>query len=122
MNEEKSKLIIPTEIAFPEPDVKEVELPEAKELVKININELKTNSVIVIKINADGIAQRVAATQQIAMALRPVAPKIKEKGVVLIVMANDESMEVLDEEQMNAMGWFKKEQSSIINPFTNKPV
>ena len=122
MNEEKTKLIIPTEIASPEPNVKEVELPEAKELVKINIDELKTNSVIVIKINADGIQQRVAATQQIAMALRPVAPKLKEKGVVLIVMANDESMEVLDQEQMNTMGWFKKEQSSIINPFTNRPV
>jgi len=94
----------------------------AHEIITINVDELKPNSVIVIKIATEGMQQRMAATQQIAMALRPIASKIKEKNIVIIVMANEESMESLDEEQMNRMGWFKKEQSIIINPFTNKPV
>jgi len=94
----------------------------AQEIKSININDLKENSILLIKINAEhGMQQRMAATQQIARALQPLNDKIKAKKIVLIVMADNETIEVLDEEQMGKHGWFKKEPSLIINPFTNKP-
>lgn len=93
---------------------KEAVLEGAVDLIKINIDELKDNSVLVIKIAPEGMHQRQAATQQIAMALRPLAPKIKEKNMCLLVMATGETMEVLDEAQMNQIGWEKKDKSRII--------
>ena len=94
----------------------------AQEIKLININDLKENSILLIKINAEhGMQQRMAATQQIARALQPLNDQIKAKKIVLIVMADNETIEVLDEEQMVKHGWFKKEPSLIINPFTNKP-
>jgi hypothetical protein len=94
----------------------------AQEIQTININDLQENSILLIKINAEhGMRQRMAATQQIARALQPLNDLVKSKKIVTIVMAENESIEVLDEEQMGKFGWFKKESSLIINPFTNKP-
>lgn len=93
-----------------------VEIPEAEKIVKINFDELKPNTVIIIKIAPEGIQQRILATQQIAKALQPFRDKIKERGIVLLVMSTDETFETVDEEQMNSMGWFKKEVNRIIVP------
>lgn len=93
-----------------------VELPTAAEKVVINFDELKQNSVVVIKIAATGMQQRIAASQQIAMALRPLVPLSKQKSIVFVLMATDESIETVDEESMEKLGWVKKEPSRIIIP------
>ena len=91
-----------------------VKLPDATGVVTINFDELKENSVVIIKINPEGMQQRMAATQQIAMALRPLRESIQKKNIAFIVMSTAETMDVLDPEQMEGMGWEKKDKSRII--------
>jgi hypothetical protein len=113
MKSDNPLMIVPV----PDPAPKIEAEVAAVELIKINIEELKPNSVIVVKILPMGMAQRMAATQQIALALRPLSPKIKEKNIAFIVMTTDENMEVVEEDQMNAIGWERKEKSRIITKF-----
>lgn len=115
MNEEPNKIVVPeTKPETPPPT--SVELPTAAEKVVVNFDELKPNSVVVIKIAATGMQQRIAASQQIAMALRPMVPLAKQKGIVFILMGTDENIETVDEESMEELGWTKKEPSRIIVP------
>jgi len=100
----------------PTPPTK-VELPQATGVTVIDFEQLKDGSVVIIKIAPEGMQQRIAATQQIAMALRPSRDIIQQKKLAFIVMGVGEGMEVLDEEQMNRLGWHKKEESRIISPY-----
>jgi hypothetical protein len=102
----------PTE---PAPQSPEAEFP-AQELIKINIEELKDNSVIVIKIAPEGMQQRMAATQQIATALKPHRDLIKKKNIAFLIMGTAESLQALTEEDMEDAGWVRKQKSSIILP------
>lgn len=106
-----------TENSLTPPGVSPVaELPPNTDKKVINIDELKPNSVIVIKISTEGMQQRIAATQQIATALRPLRDLIKAKNITFIVMGSNESLDDIDEEQMSAYGWVRKEESRIILP------
>lgn len=98
------------------PEQNIVDIP-ADNIIQINVDELKPNSVLVVKINPEGMHQRIAASRQIVMALQPVIEKLREKNIIIIIMANEETIETLDEEQMSKMGWTKKDKSLIINPF-----
>jgi len=98
----------------PVPTPTELAVPGAVEVVTVNFDELKPNSILVIKINPEGMQQRIAATQQIAKALSPFAEIFKTKHILPMVMTVNETMEVLEEEQMNACGWEKKKDTRII--------
>lgn len=113
MNENTKEIIVP-ESETPPPT--SVELPTAAEKVVVNFDELKPNSVVVIKIAPVGIQQRIAASQQIAMALRPLVPLAKQKNIVFVLMGADESIETIDEESMQELGWIRKDPSLIIVP------
>jgi len=113
MTEQENKPLVPQSV-IPEPVPTKVDLPSATGVVVIDFETVKPNSVVVIKIAPEGMQQRIAATQQIAMALRPLREKIQEKNLAFIVMSTEETMDVLDPEQMEALGWIKKEQSRII--------
>lgn len=113
-NQEKPKIVIPDMGPEPTPVDPVVKLPPATEVVTINLEELKSNSVVVIKIAPEGMQQRMAATQQIAMALRPLREQIQAKNIAFIVMGTGEGMEVVDEDQMKELGWEKKEKPRII--------
>jgi hypothetical protein len=93
-----------------------VDLTPATGTVVLDFNELKNNSVVVIKIAPKEMSQRMAATEQIATALRPFRDLIKSKNIAFIVMGIGETMETVDENQMNSVGWYKKEESRIILP------
>jgi len=56
----------------------------------------------------------MAATQQIAMALRPLRESIQKKNIAFIVMSTEETLDVLDPEQMEQLGWEKKDKGRII--------
>ncbi len=110
----KGKLLLPEMGPPPTPVDPLVKLPDATEVVTINFDELKENSVVIIKINPEGMKQRVAATQQIAMALRPLRDSIQKKNIAFIVMSTQETMDILDPEQMADLGWERKEKNRII--------
>jgi hypothetical protein len=110
-NIQKPELVVPE--TTPPPSTT-VALPAGTLVTTINLEELKSNSVVVIKIAPEGMQQRMAATQQIAMALRPLREQIQAKNIAFIVMGTGEGMEVVDEEQMKQLGWEKKEKSRII--------
>lgn len=116
-DKETPKILVPDEHSEEIANPAKLELPkEVKNLITINFEELKPNSVIIIKIDPEGMQQRIAATQQIAMALRPFMSKAKEKGIAFILMSDTESMDVVDEIEMNRLGWYKKEKSQILQP------
>ena len=108
------KLFVPEMQPPATPTPTKVEVPESTAIQVINFDELKANSVIVIKINPEGMQQRIAATQQIAMALKPFREQILAKSLAFLIMSTKESFDVIDEEQMKQIGWEKKEKSRII--------
>lgn len=112
---QKVELFIP-ETPTPVPTPTKAELPSAVGVTVIDFDTVKPNSVVIIKIAPEGMQQRIAATQQIAMALRPLREKIQDKNLAFIVMSTQETMDVLDPEQMEGLGWVKKEESRIIIP------
>lgn len=96
--------------------VNSIQLPPDVNMQVIDINNLPDKSVIVIKIGQENIQQRIAATQQIGMALRPLQDLIKEKNLSFIVMGHNESMNVLSEKDMETLGWIRKQARLIITP------
>lgn len=105
------KEVLPT----PPPDPTAVALPAA-ELVKINLEELKDNSILLVKLAPEAEQQRYAASLQIITALKPHFPLLKKKGIVIVMMGIKETIQVLDEEEMEQNGWVKKQKGSIILP------
>ena len=99
---------------FITPSPTEAVLPKEAEVVKINIDDILPNSVIIIKIDQPETAKRMAAGQQISKALRPLSQHFREKNVCFILMGIDESLEVIPETQLHAYGWERKEKSRII--------
>ncbi len=116
MPENKNSELFVPETPTPVPAPTKAELPSATGVTILDFETIKPNSVVLIKIAPEGMQQRIAATQQIAMALRPLREKIQEKNVAFIVMSTQETMDVLDPEQMEQLGWVKKEESRIIIP------
>ena len=114
MPKDNSQDLFVPETSIPIPTPTTIEIPNATGLQVINFDELKPYSVIIIKINPEGMQQRIAATQQIAMALKPFRRQIEDKNHAFIIMATTESFDVIDEEQMNKLGWEKKEKNRII--------
>jgi hypothetical protein len=98
------------------PQSNTVELSNITGTTIINFDEIKPNSVIVIKLGVEGLQQRMAASAQIAKALTPFLPVAKEKKIIFIMMGTNESIESLDEDEMRERGWEKKEQTRIIIP------
>jgi hypothetical protein len=117
MSDERNDLTkepFPTEPTQPVPT--KAELSGAVGVVSINFDEIQPNSLIVIKVNPETPQQRAMVTQQLAAALKPLRDIIRAKSLALVVMGVEESLDVLNEEQMGAMGWQRKEKSRLIVP------
>jgi hypothetical protein len=93
----------------------EITLPTDKVSV-INVEDLKPNSILIIKIDVP-LAAKQAVAPVFATLLKPHAPKLREKNVTVMLMLASESLDVVSEEEMNAAGWEKKAKSLIINPY-----
>ena len=104
--------MVPTET----PKSSIVNLP-AKNIVSINVDKIKPNTILVITINVNAPAQKMAVAPVFWKLLAPYAAKLREKSVTLMLMTIGENINLISEEEMNAAGWFKKEKSLIINPF-----
>lgn len=93
------------------------ELEAATVAMSIDFENLKPNSVLVIKMPAQNpmyhARLRAAIVQGI---LQPRMELLKEKKLGVLFMTTDDSIELLSEEDMNKAGWVKKEPSLIIKP------
>lgn len=100
----------------PEAPPSEIQLP-ADKVSTINIDEIKPNTILCINVAVDNPVQKMAVAPIFSKLLAPYAPKLREKGVTVMLMSLNESINLISEAEMNAAGWEKKQKSIIINPF-----
>jgi len=99
----------------PEPP-KELQIPAAG-VTTINVDDIKSNSILVINIDVDNPIQKMAVAPAFGKLLAPYAAKLREKGVTVMLMTLHENISLITEDEMNKAGWEKKAKSLIINPF-----
>jgi hypothetical protein len=97
----------------------EVKLPTDKVTI-INIDDIKPNSILLIKIDVETPIQKMAVAPAFSKLISPHGPKLREKNVTVMLMTSKETIEVVSEDEMNAAGWERKAKSLIINPFSKK--
>lgn len=85
----------------------------------IDLESLNTNSVVVIKLGGDE-GHRIRMHQAFLKFLHSKQEVFKVKKLTVLFLDNTDDIYALDEKEMNAAGWFKKEKNLIINPFDNK--
>lgn len=93
-----------------------VDLPVEK-ITTLNLDDIKPNTILVFNLNVDTPEEKMFATPSLAKLLAPFTSILKEKKVSIMVMSKNETIEQVDEADMNRAGWFKKEKSLIINPY-----
>jgi len=116
MNENKIVVPDPSPVSEVTKPPGEVKLPAAN-AVFINIDDIKENSIVVINIDVKSPEQKMAVAPTFGKLLAPYAMDLRKKHITVMLMALDESIELVSEEDMNKAGWFKKEKSIIINPY-----
>ncbi|HOS16040.1 MAG TPA: hypothetical protein PKX15_03350 [Bacteroidales bacterium] len=94
----------------------EITLPTDNVTV-INVNELKNNSILIIKVDAPTPGHKMMIAPAFQKLLQPYGPAFKEKNITVMLMTTKEDLTVVTEEEMAAAGWEKKDKSVIINPF-----
>lgn len=97
----------------------EIVVPADKVTI-INVDEIKNNSVLIIKANLPSPTHKAAASSVFQKLLYPYIPILREKKVTVMIMDLKEDISIVPEEEMNAAGWEKKDKSVIINPFTSQ--
>jgi len=99
----------------------ETELPDESNTVAIecplNWDALNDNSVLVIKIDSSN-PMRFAQFQHalVTSLLQPRKELLKQKKISVVFMGTKDDISVLQESEMNRLGWYKKEKSLIITP------
>lgn len=76
----------------------------------INLEQLENNSVILFRVDQSNID----LIMSLPLLCEKYSPIFKEKNVGIILLGPTERVEFLKEDQMNKLGWIKKEQSRII--------
>jgi len=80
-----------------------------------HFDDLKQNSVVIIKLNTDDSVRTQTLQRMIAqMVLNPRKEILKEKHACVLFLSSDDDISVMDETDMNQAGWEKKEKSRII--------
>jgi hypothetical protein len=83
----------------------------------LDFNALPEGAVIVVKIGIDdpayGQQMQMRIVRQI---LEPRVEILKEKKVAVLFMSTDDDIKVLTEEDLNAIGYTRKDRSRIIIP------
>ena len=97
MEENKEKTILPTE-----------ELIRLEKI--IDCNTINTNSIVIFKIS--GLSkENIDAMNKISDIF---AEKLDKKNCSIIFLSQETSLEILSEEQMSKLGWFKNKEKSLI--------
>ena len=97
-------------------DKQELTIP-SDDVTVLNVDELKPNSVLVIKLDVASPEEKMAVLPSFAKLINPYAQTLRDKRVTVMIMSKAESIDSIPEAEMNKAGWFKKEKSVIINPY-----
>ena len=100
------------------PAPRSFDLPTDK-VTTINMDDVKPNSVLVITINVDGPAEKMAVAPVFSKLLAPYAAELRSKHVTVMLMTATENITNITEAEMNAAGWIKEQKSLIITPDKN---
>lgn len=81
----------------------------------LDVDSLKDNAVVMIKLDATDPLRANIMSQMIAkQVLEPRIEVLKSKKICILFLGNEDSIDVLTEEDMGKAGWVKKEPSRII--------
>jgi len=78
------------------------------DLEVISLNDLPTNSFLVIRVDVPGPMEKYIAARDMAAELMRHKDVFKEKQVTIMIMTPKEGLEILTEAEMNSAGWFRK--------------
>ena len=99
------------QVLTPEPQKEIVNAVEVINLEKvINFDELKENSVLLLKFS---VVRSV--TDVIRVLAQRYGEQLRSKNISVIVISSQDSVETLDEEKMNELGWHKKGKIITLN-------
>jgi hypothetical protein len=102
----------------PQPESTESKIEIQADTIKtIDIKDLPPNSILVIKLDVANFSQKLLVAPAFSKLFKPYAEQLKEKHITILLMAKNESIDVIPEEEMNRAGWVKREKSLIVNPF-----
>jgi tRNA-binding EMAP/Myf-like protein len=83
---------------------------EDPKLEVLSMEDVPPNSFILLKVDVAGPMEKMQAVSGIAESIRPFAQSFKNKNIVFMVLTPKESLSVLTEEEMNSIGWYRKEK------------
>ena len=81
----------------------------------IDFNKVEPNSVIVLRLGGD-MGHKMRMHQAFIRFAQSKGDLFKEKKLTVLFLEPEDSLKVLDEKEMEAAGWTKKEKSLIIKP------
>ena len=76
----------------------------------ICVDGLSDNSILIFKVNDSS----KAVVQSIQHIMDFYGDILEKKRCYIVAMKGDQKIEALSEKDMNALGWFKKEEKSLI--------
>ena len=81
---------------------------EDPNLETLSVDDIPTNSFLVIKVDVAGPMEKYIAASRMAISLEPYAKIFREKNITIMIMTPKESISILTEEEMNQAGWVRK--------------
>lgn len=85
---------------------------EEKFLTILQIDKLENNSLIFFKVDPDN----VDFIMSLPIIAKKYEPQFREKNIGIVITGPKDGVEVINEKQMEKLGWQKKEKSLIITP------
>jgi len=84
---------------------------EDPKLKVLSLDELPEHSFIVLTVDVPGPMEKYQASDSIVGKLNEHKNIFKDRKLTLIVMTTKETIDILTEEEMNQIGWFRKKLS-----------
>ena len=101
----------------PEIPPAELQLPSEK-VTTIVVDDIKNNSILIITVDVNSPAQKMAVAPVFSKLLAPYTETLRNKRVTVMLMSTKENINLIPEDEMNKAGWYKKEESRLILPFS----
>lgn len=83
----------------------------------IGLENLNQNTVIVLKLGGDE-GHKIRMHRAFIQFLAGRGDILKKKKITVLFLNDGDGLEILKEEEMNRAGWYKKESSRIITPYS----
>jgi len=84
----------------------------------IDMESLNRNSVVVIRLHGDE-GHRIRMHQAFTRFFETKKTVFNEKKLTVLFLTEGDSIETIPEKEMNAVGWYRRDKSLIVNPFQN---